>query len=58
MSRYFPGQVKQPKAGDGIDCERARWAEERIGAAQAQGAEGSGFAATRSDHVCRGRGKR
>ena len=29
MSRYFPGQVKQPRAGDGIDCERVRWAEEQ-----------------------------
>ena len=37
---------------------RARWAEERIGAAQAQGAEGSGFAATRSDNVCRARENR
>ena len=41
MSRYFPGQVKQPRVGDGIDCERVRWTMKRTGDPVRQGVRGA-----------------
>ena len=41
MSMYFPGQVKQPRAGDGIDCERVRWTMKRTGDPVRQGVRGA-----------------
>ena len=38
---YFPGQVKQPRAGDGIDCERVRWTMKRTGDPVRQGVRGA-----------------